>query len=68
MDALTKFGILLSMVGAAFDEWRDSVWRRDLDEHHCCNGGTGSHNICGCEGVTVREVFAPAPAKKGDAT
>lgn len=58
-DALMKLRILLSMLGDAFGHWRREVWRRDLDERYCCGGGTGSHNICGCEGVTVREMFAP---------
>lgn len=58
-DFATKLRILLDMLGTAFEGWRDEVWRRDLDDHHCCNGGTGSHNVCGCGGQTVREVFSP---------
>lgn len=58
-DLSAKLRILYGMLAHAFGEWRTEVWRRDLDDHHCCGGGTGSHNICGCGGVTVREVFSP---------
>lgn len=53
-----KLCILAGLLRHTFNEWRAEVWRRDLDEHHCCSGGTGSHNICGCGGVTVRGVFS----------
>ena len=59
MQIPAKLWILLGLLGHAFGQWRAEVWSRDLDEHYCCGGGTGSHNICGCYGTTVREMYWP---------
>ncbi|ORE90695.1 hypothetical protein ATO13_22286 [Stappia sp. 22II-S9-Z10] len=65
-DMITKLAILRGFLASAFDEWRDQVWRRDLDEYYCCSGGLTSWDICGCGGVTVRETFRrPSPQKEG---
>ena len=56
-DLFTKLKILVLHLCSAFGEWRECVWQRNLDDYHCCNGGTGSHDVCGCGGATIREVW-----------
>lgn len=60
-DLFFKLRVLRWMVGNAYEEWRDSVWRRDLDSSYCCDG-----RECGCAATTVRELWgyyvSPTPS------
>lgn len=62
-DLIFKLRILRFMIGGAYDEWRDSVWRRDLDSTYCCDG-----RECCCAAETVREMWTwhviPTPLKE----
>lgn len=51
-DLIFKIRVLKMMVTASYEEWRDHVWSRDLDEPFCCDG-----RECGCGGDTVREMW-----------
>lgn len=60
-DLIFKLRVLRYLLRAAFEEWRDSVWRRDLDATYCCDG-----RECCCGAETVREMWSwhvtpPAP-------
>ena len=48
--SLGRRGFFL-LIGA-FEEWRTSVWRRDLDSVNCCDG-----RECCCGAETVREFW-----------
>ena len=52
-DLIFKLRVLRFMVGNAYEEWRDSVWRRDLDSTYCCDG-----RECCCGAETVREMWS----------
>lgn len=60
-DALTKLRILYRVLSAAYSDWRQEVWSRDLDERYCCDG-----RECGCMAMTVRDVFDPPTAAQGE--
>lgn len=51
-ERIEKIGMLWSFLSKAFTEWRDEVWRSDLDAHYCCDG-----RECGCGGITVRGAY-----------
>jgi hypothetical protein len=51
-DALTKLVILRMMLRSTYDEWRQTVWKKDLDGLWCCDG-----RECCCGGMTRREAF-----------
>jgi len=51
-DILVKLRILWRVIRVAIADWRAQVWRRELDEHYCCDG-----HMCGCGAATVREVY-----------
>ena len=59
-DAITKIRILFGFLSSSVDAWKSEVWSRDLDERYCCDG-----RECGCQGVSVREVYSPAPKEEG---
>ena len=52
-DFIFKLRVLRYLLSAAFDEWRDSIWNRDLDSQYCCDG-----RECGCAASTVRELWS----------
>lgn len=52
-DLIFKLRVLRYLLRSAFEEWRDSVWRRDLDANYCCDG-----RECGCAASTVREFWS----------
>jgi len=52
-DLAFKLRVLRFMVCNAYEEWRDSVWRRNLDSPYCCDG-----RECGCYAETVREMWS----------
>ena len=52
-DLIFKLRVLRYIVGNAYEEWRDSVWRRDLDSTYCCDG-----RECCCGAETVREMWS----------
>lgn len=54
-DAIMKLRLLWSgFLLQSFQEWRTEIWERDLDSRWCCDG-----RECGCQGMTIREVFGP---------
>lgn len=52
-DVIFKLRVLRYLVGAAFYEWRSSVWRKDLDGLYCCDG-----RECCCGAETVRQLWS----------
>lgn len=52
-DLAFKLRILSHLLGAAYDEWRDTIWRKDLDSQYCCDG-----RECCCGGETLREMWS----------
>lgn len=51
-DTIIKLRILFHFIVSAFNDWRASVWGRELDELYCCDG-----RECACGGLTVLEVM-----------
>lgn len=49
-DLIFKLRVLRYLLIAAYEEWRDSVWKCELDSPFCCDGYE-----CGCGASTVRE-------------
>lgn len=47
-----KLRILAWMLRGMFDQWRQEIWRHDLDAPYCCDG-----RECGCRGATLRDVY-----------
>ena len=35
-----------------YNDWKENLWDRDLDENDCCDG-----RECGCDGRTVRQNY-----------
>ncbi|WP_374413328.1 hypothetical protein [Novosphingobium colocasiae] len=54
-DLIFKLRVLRMMIGHAYEEWRDSVWKCDLDSTYCCDG-----RECCCGAETVRELWSYA--------
>ena len=53
LDALWKLRVLLRYFAPhAWRDWRDEVWRKELDAYACCAGFE-----CGCGGATTRELW-----------
>lgn len=52
-DLIFKFRVLRYLLAGAFVEWRESVWRRDLDSSYCCDG-----RECGCAATSVRDLWS----------
>jgi hypothetical protein len=64
MDLHFKARILHHMLRSAYEEWRDTIWKRDLDGQYCCDG-----RECCCGGETLREMWTwHLPAPKTDGT
>jgi len=62
-DAIEKLIILVLMLRAEIDNWREYIWSRDLDAPICCDG-----RECSCGAETVRESWKSyryAPRKRG---
>lgn len=51
-DLIFKLRVLRYLLVGAYEEWRDSVWKRGLDSRFCCDG-----RECGCGASTVREMW-----------
>lgn len=56
-DIFDKLRILVFMLSETAGYWKEQIWEHGLDDYNCCSGGTGSHDVCGCFGVTVRETY-----------
>lgn len=52
MEAIAKIKILATFLRAGFEEWREYVWRKELDAPYCCDG-----RECGCGALTVRQIY-----------
>ena len=52
-DMIFKLRVLRYLLSNAYEEWRDSVWNKDLDYPYCCDG-----RECGCAASTVRELWS----------
>lgn len=52
-DLFFKLRVLRYLLRGAFEEWRESVWRRELDATYCCDG-----RECGCGATSVRELWS----------
>jgi len=51
-DAMIKLRILIDMLVGAMSDWRENIWKSDLDSHVCCDD-----RECCCDGATIREVY-----------
>lgn len=51
-DIVFKLKLLHWFFCDAFQDWKQRVWEKDMDEPYCCNG-----NECGCYAVTNREMY-----------
>lgn len=51
-DIIFKLRLLLMLLHNAFDEWREQIWKRELDAPYCCSG-----HECGCMATTTRELY-----------
>lgn len=56
MSFLIKIKYLFVMLTRTFIEWKKYHLHADLDAPWCCDGNDES-NICGCGGVTNREMM-----------
>lgn len=60
-DLFVKLWILKALLSSgikgSWREWLSEIWEKELDAPYCCGGGSGSWDICGCEGATVREIY-----------
>ena len=65
-DFIFKLKILHSILMRGYDEWLKEIWRKDLDENYCCSGIEGGVAVCGCGGMTVREIYEPTTTQKGE--
>lgn len=63
-DAVWKLGVLRRLLLYTFEDWRRDIWQRDPDEHYCCPGDP-MIDECGCQGVTLREVYTSAVIREG---
>jgi len=52
-DLSFKLKVLYWMVSSEVHSWYREVWKRDLDEHYCCDG-----RECSCGGESVRDVWS----------
>lgn len=52
-DVIFKLRILRYLLAGAYEEWRASIWQRDLDSTYCCDG-----RECVCMATTVRELWS----------
>lgn len=52
-DLIFKLRVLRYFLTGAYEEWRASVWARDLDSTYCCDG-----RECGCAATSVRELWS----------
>lgn len=52
-DLIFKLRVLRYLLRGAWEEWRTSVWNRDLDSTYCCDG-----RECGCAATTVRALWS----------
>jgi len=59
-DLIFKLRILRYLIANTYVEWRDSVWRRGLDDSYCCDG-----RECCCGASSVREVWSCHVDRKG---
>lgn len=57
-DIIFKLMLLRNDLVECFGYWRDGIWERDLDSLYCCEG-----RECGCEGITIRELYTSINAK-----
>jgi hypothetical protein len=52
-DKLLKIKVLFKRyIYFGFKEWKEEVWKADLDDMACCDG-----HMCCCNGETNRENF-----------
>lgn len=56
---LWKLRVLVLLLRGAYEQWRTDVAPYSPDQPYCCDGGTSSLDICGCGGMTLREVYKP---------
>lgn len=51
-DTILKLRVLHCWLRSAYEQWRDEVWRHDLDSRACCDG-----HMCGCGGSSRRDLY-----------
>lgn len=52
-DIAFKLRILRVLLANAYEEWRGTIWRKDLDGQYCCDG-----RECCCGGETIRDMWS----------
>lgn len=63
VDLIFKLRVLRYLLRNAYEEWRDTVWRKDLDSQYCCDG-----RECCCGGETIQEMWSWQVAKSNSFT
>ena len=58
-DTWWKLHVLKKMLVSTFYGWREHIWETDPDQRACCRGDP-MMDECGCQGVTIREVYDSA--------
>lgn len=56
-DLLWKLGVLRNLLGSAWAEWKEEIWKHDPDEVICCIPSIV--DPCGCMAMTIRETYTP---------
>lgn len=50
--------VYFKVLRSRFLDWKTWVWDRDMDDYFCCSGyDTHGLGVCGCQGMTVREML-----------
>lgn len=54
-DLFKKLKILCWCLTDTYMEWVEEIWKRDLNENHCCDG-----RECCCGGASIDELWSYA--------
>lgn len=51
-DIIWKLRILPRFIFSAVHDWKESIWKRDINRYECCSG-----HECGCGGQTIKDMW-----------
>lgn len=60
-DWLIKLRILRDLLLIAYAEWFEQIATKHLDDLYCCSGGSFPSDLCGCGGMTLRDLYTKEP-------
>ena len=58
-ERIWRLKVLWIFLRSAYEEWQTIIQDQTPDDYLCCSGGSGAHDICGCQGQTLGEVYTP---------